>query len=129
MKTIRNILLLIIAAVVFLHGFVPHKHHGEMSAAEHKTAHQNADDLIDLLSLAFHNNLIGDLENYLIPDRIFLNRLSCGVSRYIVAHIPFEKNTSENTLRIFEAFQPVGFIRTGSTCNKLRAPPEAIITT
>ena len=54
MQCIRMFALFSALLIVFLHSFIPHKHHSEFSFTEHEKTHQEASDLLDFLSLAFH---------------------------------------------------------------------------
>ncbi len=52
-----------IIAFIILHTVIPHKHHEEMTINEHITLHKNANNLFDYLSLAFHTDLLKNLES------------------------------------------------------------------
>ena len=65
MLQIRNILLINIVAILLLHSIIPHRHHEEMTCAEHAKAHENTKDVIGYLRLAFHEATNYNLENAL----------------------------------------------------------------
>ena len=127
MKSFQNILLLKIAAVILLHSLIPHRHHREMSTTEHKTAHINADDLIDYLSLAFHSNFFGDFENYIAAERLSPNRTIAGASRFAAGYAASAKKSSSEAERLFEAVKAFDFKRADFRSKRMRAPPSAII--
>lgn len=54
MQRIRIITVFSALLIVLLHSFIPHKHHSEFSFTEHESVHQEASNIIDFLSLAFH---------------------------------------------------------------------------
>lgn len=60
LKYLRNISLILAGALLLLHTFIPHHHHSELDEMEHYEQHQQADNLYDLLQLAFHVDLGSD---------------------------------------------------------------------
>ncbi|MCB0707380.1 MAG: hypothetical protein KDC34_18815 [Saprospiraceae bacterium] len=59
MHQLKNILLFLAAGIQLLHALVPHRHQETMTAVEHQALHEQADDLIDYIGLAFHQ-LVSD---------------------------------------------------------------------
>jgi len=55
-------LISIITAFIILHTVIPHKHHEEMTISEHIKLHKKAGNPIDYLGLAFHTDLLKNLE-------------------------------------------------------------------
>ena len=68
MKAIRDILLVHILVIVMSHLAVPHLHHGEMTSNEHQLSHEEANSIIDYLSLAFQQDSYNTLENYVYSN-------------------------------------------------------------
>lgn len=60
LKNLRNISLILAGALLLLHTFIPHQHHSELDEIEHYEQHKQADNLYDLLQLAFHIDLGSD---------------------------------------------------------------------
>ena len=67
----RNILLNITLGIVLLHGLIPHLHHEDMTTIEHDTTHQNANDLVDYLGLAFQHGSEDSSTIFILSEQSF----------------------------------------------------------
>ncbi len=125
MDLIKNILLINVVVIIFLHSLVPHMHHMEMTFVDHKKAHENANDILDYLGLVFHEGVNYNLENFVSEesgrfknfDSRDLNLLvnSCYTKNDILySHEnPFLRTLHQNSLTEFIKLS-----------NGLRAPPN-----
>jgi hypothetical protein len=123
MVLIRNILLYTTLGVVLLHSHIPHLHHGEMTTIEHDTTHQNANDLVDYLGLAFQHGSADGSTIFILSEQtstqtIDLDDLQgCGVNNTFTDLISTSKSQNLSTHS-----QPL-FNKTTVSSNGLRAPP------
>jgi hypothetical protein len=82
---VKHILLNTATAILLLHGFIPHQHHGELSIAEHAREH-TSDNIFDYLRTVFHLDLNDQqhLENYEV------NQTTCCSVEISIEQIPAE---------------------------------------
>lgn len=66
MFIVRSFLSFNAVVIILLHSTIPHRHHIEMTYAEDDFAHQGADNVIEYLSLAFHQNYTNNIEHYVL---------------------------------------------------------------
>ncbi len=64
MTYFKHTILCVATALLLLHNFTPHQHHGEMAEQGHRCEHRSG-SFFDLLRTVFHNNMGGQhhLEN------------------------------------------------------------------
>ena len=62
-KVLNNIFFNIVVVVILLHASIPHLHANEMTEQEHIAMHNNANTLIGLISLGFHESNDENLDN------------------------------------------------------------------
>jgi hypothetical protein len=125
MYRVRNILLLNVVVIIFLHSLVSHRHHGEMTFIDHKKTHENADNIFDYLGLAFQQGEDYSLENFISEESA---RLKCldSQSFYFLANPLFAENgilfiPINTTFKTFHQNSLAEFI---IRANGLRAPPN-----
>jgi len=125
MNFLRKILFFNVVVVMVLHTLIPHKHHGEMTDEEHNITHNKANEIIDIIRLAFHQGSSNNLDYYTLSEPLSLSKIDFNGLDFFAGVIPIDfkllpKNESPtSTISPYVIINPFIF-----HSNSLRGPPN-----
>lgn len=123
MNPLVKILFLNVAAVIFLHASLSHRHHGEMTYEEHTALHNKADDIIDYLKLEFHKSLTDDLENFILTEQYSLKQIYFHGNRSLTNTSFKTHNSNNQTDFLYSSKESHCLFSISILSNGMRAPP------
>jgi hypothetical protein len=111
------------------HELVPHRHHEELTENEHQREHQEAQNVIDFLSLVFHQNLGGHhLQEILvasteqeIPNHVQVQKIKFSQIKPYSELTYISKNKSSKTIHLNDQSNPYFLFL--SSNHQRRGPP------
>ena len=123
MHSIRIIALLFATGIILLHSFIPHRHIEEMTDVEHLSKHERANDLIDLLGLAFHEGTGDVLAQYIRSEQRISKKINVGWLGVLVNALHHVELPSSFVCGSFRLPSQIIFEQKKILPNGLRAPP------
>ena len=123
MLLIRNISLYLTLGIVLLHALIPHLHHEEMTPVEHDTTHENANDLVDYLSLAFQHGSEDNLTIFISSEQTSTRSIELDDLQGCVINNTFTEVVSTSKKPNLNTQSQSLFNQIIVSSNGLRAPP------
>ena len=101
MNAVKKILFLAVGAFLLLHILIPHNHREEMTAGQHRSAHENADGIIDFIGLALHEGSGHDAQVYTTQQSSFDKKIELDSGEAEYANFPISEAS------LFRPFTPI----------------------